>query len=110
MKLPNGDAAIVEDAKLLEYALNPHHPVGRGHAKLFDLLLGITPANYGILKEALLRAARELGVVPGKQTLFGRKYEMRVPIAGPRGTKVVLAVWLIEAGGDRPRLITCYEE
>lgn len=35
---------------------------------------------------------------------------MRVPMTGPRGTKVVLAVWLIETGDDRPRLITCYVE
>ena len=74
MKLPNGDRAIVEDAKLLEYALNPHHPVGRGHAELFEMLLGINRANHHILKDPLLRAARELDVVPGKPTPFGGKY------------------------------------
>lgn len=110
MQLPNGDRAIVDDAKLLEYALNPNHPVGRGHAELFDVLLGITRTNYVVLKNALLEAARGQEVVPGRATPFGRKYDMRVPMSGPRGKKDVLAVWLIETGDDRPRLVTCYVE
>jgi hypothetical protein len=110
MKLPNGDRAVVEDAKLLEYALNPHHPVGHAHAELFEKLLGITRTNYAALKDALLRAAGELNVSPGKASPFGRKYEMRVPMTGPRGSKTVMAVWFLETGNERPRLITCYVE
>jgi hypothetical protein len=110
MKLPNGDHAIVEDKKLLEYALSPDHPVGRGHAELFEALLSITRDNYGVLKSALLKAATELEATVGQFTAFGKKYEMRIPMVGPRGPKTVLAIWLIENGEDRPRLITCYVE
>jgi hypothetical protein len=31
-------------------------------------------------------------------------------MSGPGGTKIVLAVWLVEPRDPRPRLITCYVE
>jgi hypothetical protein len=40
MKLPNGDHAIVEIRKLLEYCLNSQHPRGRNKARVF--------ASFGI--------------------------------------------------------------
>jgi len=110
MKLPSGDAAIVDDRKLLDYVLNPMHPIGRHHAALFAELLGIGQQNYRILKDALLAAAKEEEVQPGRSSVFGRRYEMRFMLTGPRGSRTVLAIWLIEAGADRPRLITCYVE
>ncbi len=110
MKLPNGQHAIVDDAKLLDYVLNPAHPVGRHHAVLFQKLVGITRDHYLILKNALLEGARDQEVQPGQPSQYGRKYEMRLQLDGPKGTKVVLAIWLIEAGDDRPRLVTCYVE
>ena len=58
MKIPNGDRATVSDEKLLRYVLNPRHPVGGPHARLFDRLLGINLTCADVLREALLRAAR----------------------------------------------------
>lgn len=110
MKLPNGDQAIVEDRKLLDYVLNPTHPVGRHHALLFDRLLGITSQNYLALKEALVQGAKEQGVEPGRPSEHGRKFNMRLEMSGPKGTKNVVAVWLIEQGTEHPRLVTCYVE
>ncbi|MBN2562143.1 MAG: hypothetical protein JXQ75_14560 [Phycisphaerae bacterium] len=110
MKLPNGQHAIVDDAKLLDYVLNPAHPVGRHHAALFQRLVGITRDDYLILKNALLEGARNQEVQPGQESQYGRKYEMRLQLGGPKGSRVVLAIWLIEAGDDQPRLVTCYVE
>lgn len=110
MKLLNGDRAVVEDAKLLDYILSPTHPIGRHHAALFEELLGITRDNADILRTALLDAAMNTDVTPGHQSAFGPKFEMRLEMAGPEGPKTVLAVWLIESSADRPRLITCYVE
>ena len=59
MKLPHGDEALVEDGKLRDYVLNPRHPVGRHHARLFERLLGIRVSNAEFLKEALRAAALE---------------------------------------------------
>lgn len=110
MKLPNGQHAIVEDTKLLDYVLNPSHPVGRHHAELFERLLGITLRNHKEFRETLLQAAATLDVTPGQPSSHGRKYEMRIIMEGVRGPHTVLAVWLIEHGETRPRLITCYVE
>ncbi len=110
MKLPNGQHAIVEDAKLLDYVLNPGHPVGRHHALLFRNLLGITRKNHYILRDALLASAGDHEVEPGAASDYGRKYKMRLDLKGPNGTKVVLAVWIVEPKRAQPRLITCYVE
>ena len=110
MLLPAGEQAVVEDAKLLDYVLNPEHPTGRHHAGLFGRLLGITRINYELLKQQLLRAAVSVEVEAGKPTPFGQKFEMRFPVRGPLGTRPVLAVWIREQGQASPRLITCYVE
>jgi hypothetical protein len=110
MLLDDGDRAVVEDAKLLDYVLNPDHPVGRHHAVLFETTLGITRANYSLLKEQLLRAAATVEIEAGKPSPFGQKFEMRFAASGPLGTRPVLAVWMREVGRAGPRLITCYVE
>jgi len=110
MKLPHGDHAIVEDAKLREYVLNPRHPVGKHHATLFDRLLGIELGNAEILKKALLWAAANEDVTREVATPYGLKFEIRFPLSGPRGEKRVVSVWISEEGSVRPRLVTCYVE
>lgn len=107
MKLPNGHRAVVEDAKLRDYVLNPTHPVGRHHAVLFDRLLGIDVGRADVLKRALLSAAANEPVFREVETGHGRKYEMRFPLQAQRGKKIVRAVWIIEHGHEHPRLVTC---
>jgi hypothetical protein len=110
MKLPNGEQAIVEEGKLREYVLNVHHPVGRHHAELFWELLGIGTENLEVLRSALLEAAATEPVTREVRTAHGVKYEMRFEAAGPRGAKLVRAVWIIDHGATRPRLVTCFVE
>ncbi len=110
MKLPNGRMAAVDDSKLLEYVLNPSHPVGRHHAALFEGLMGITQDHYLLLKNALLEGAKVQEVQPGQASRYGRKFEKGLSLEGPKAARVVLAVWLIETGDDHPRLVTCYVE
>ena len=81
------DHALVEDAKLRQYVLNPRHPVGRYHTRLFEELLGIHLGNSGVLKEALLAAAAEEDVSLEVATRFGRKFQIRFPLSGPGGEK-----------------------
>lgn len=110
MKLPNGEHAVVESRKLIEYVLNVEHPVGRHHALLFNSLLGITPADVHLLEMALRKAAKDGEAAPGKSSPFGQKWEVRFSMPGPRGAKNVLSVWLVASGHTIPRLITCYVE
>ena len=110
MELPHGDHALVEDAKLRDYVLNPRHPVGRHHAALFERLLGIDLGNVEVLKDALRSAAAKENVTREVATPYGRKFEIRFPLSGPGGEKRVVSVWIVEEGSDRPRLVTCYVE
>jgi len=110
MKLPSGHRAVIEDAKLREYILNPAHPVGRHHAVLFERLLGITCENAEVLKNALRLAAAEGEVSQERRTPHGRKYTIRFPMRGPEGLKTVLSIWIVETGSEIPRLVTSYVE
>lgn len=110
MKLPNGDRALVEDAKLRDYVLNPRHPVGRHHAALFERLLGIQVDNVELLKGALLSAALNEPVTREVVTPYGRKYMVRFDLTGPLGRRRVMSAWIVAEGSARPRLVTCYVE
>ncbi len=80
------------------------------HAALFERLLGIERGNAGMLKEALLSAAANEDVTRDGVTPYSRKCEIRFPFSGPRGSKRVVSVWIVEEDSDRPRLVTCYVE
>ena len=54
MKMPGGDAAIVERQKLTGYCLNAEHPRGKHKARVFATL-GFTVRNAD-LRAALLGA------------------------------------------------------
>ena len=53
MKLPNGDRAIVDIAKLRDYCLNPEHPRGKHKARVFAAALGFTVDDAEKLRAAL---------------------------------------------------------
>ena len=108
MKLPSGDHAIVDDAKLVEYCLSPVHPRGKHKAKLFASLLGLSAAQAGVLKSALLAAARDEEAVERGYNGYGRQYSVEFDCTGPGGTVKLLSAWIILDGEDFPRLVTCY--
>ncbi len=110
MKLPQGDNAIIEDAKLVEYVLSPLHPVGKHHAYLFAKLMGIHRGNRIFLRNALEQAASNEEVSRRIVNPFGEKFEMVFSMQGPLGEARVRAIWIIENGNDRPRLVTCFVE
>jgi hypothetical protein len=110
MKLPNGDRAIIDEEKVLNYVLDPLHREGRHHAALFQRLLGIERADWLALVTALRSAARDGDAIAGKVSPFGTKYEVRFPMTGPQGTRIILSVWMIRTGEADPRLVTAYVE
>jgi hypothetical protein len=110
MKLPNGERAQIDDQKLLGYALNPAHPAGKQHARLFDRLLGINLANADVLRQALIDAARDGEAIAGKASRYGTKYEVRFEMTGTRGRYNVLSVWIVPTGSLIAHLVTVYIE
>lgn len=77
---------------------------------LFERLLGIHAGNAGVLKEGLAALAASEPMTRETTKPFGRKYEVRGEVRGPLGTKRVVSVWIIDEGGDVPRLVTGYVE
>src|SRR5690348_17042539 len=74
MKLPGGEHAVVEIAKLRDYCLSPSHPRGRHKARIFAAVLGLTQADAEFLRQELLYAARESSAIRGGADEFGERY------------------------------------
>lgn len=108
MQMPNGDRAVIEDAKLLDYCLSPTHPRGRHKARVFAAALGITATEVEVLKASLLAMARDADAVPTRRNAFGQLYEIRAKLTGPGGGADVLSVWIVADADPTPRLVTCY--
>lgn len=112
--LPNYAQAIIEDSKLLEYALSPESERGRHKAKRFEHILGFNLANWQMLKQAILAALPYHESVLRSETPFGIKYSVSLPIIGANGQKAeVLTVWQFDRQSDGtlndwPRLVTLY--
>lgn len=109
MKLPNGDRAVVELAKLTDYCLDPGHPRGRHKARVFAASLGVGRQHASRLRVALLEAAagRE-DAVSGAVDGFGARYVLDFPMSGPKGTALVRSTWIVRTGEDFPRFTSCY--
>jgi hypothetical protein len=112
--LPNCQRTIIEDSKLLEYALSPENERGRHKARLFARVLGFTRANWQELRQAILNALPYCNAAPQSETPFGKKYTVVVPVTGPNArTADVLTVWQYDRRPDgtlrdMPRLVTLY--
>jgi hypothetical protein len=108
MRMPNAERAVVEMAKLTEYCLSPDHPRGRHKARVFASVLGLTAENAEELRDALVTAADSEAAVPGDADEFGQRYVLDYPLKGPAGEGTVRSAWIIRAGENFPRLVSCY--
>src|SRR6185369_1834630 len=108
MKLPNIEAAVVEEAKITGYLLNPAHRFGSGKARFF-VRFGFAADEWETLAAALREHARQHEVSRVTEIGFGPRYEIDGPLAAPDGRRPsVRAVWQMDKGQLAPRLITVY--
>ncbi len=98
------DQAIVDERKLLEYCLSPVHHKGRHKARVFAAALGFTQADAGDLQRELLWAARREAPVFEKADQYGRRYRIEFRIHGV----LIRSSWMVRAGEQAPRFLTCY--
>jgi hypothetical protein len=108
MKLPNGEHAQIDEAKLRDYCLDPAHPRGRHKARVFASVFGITQGHVDVLTEALARAAREEDAVPLQSDAWGQRYRIRFRLETAEGNGFVQSAWIVKAGETAPILVTCY--
>ena len=108
MRMPGGDAAIVDRGKLIGYCLNAEHPRGKHKARVFASVLGFTAENADKLRAALLAGAATADAQPGGFDQFGTRYMLEFEIIGPRGSGIVKSLWIVRRNESTPRLTSCY--
>ena len=67
MKLPNRERAVVDEAKLTDYCLNPDHLHGKHKARVFSSALGLEAKDAEQLRDALMAVARDKDAEFGKR-------------------------------------------
>ena len=107
MKLPNGERAVVDNRKLLDYCLNPQHPRGRNKARVFAAV-GIWQSNVEELRTALLAAAKNTDAQPGVANAYGQRYVVDFDLAREGRMVRIRSTWIIRSGEGLPRLTGCY--
>ena len=108
MKLPNGEVAIVEIAKIRDYCLSQSHPRGRHKARVFLSVLAMTAANSEELRTALIDAAREGNAILGASDQYGTRYIIDLELKRIDRTANVRSSWIILSGEIAPRFVTCF--
>lgn len=107
VKLPGGDAAIVDQRKLTDYCLNPEHPRGKHKARVFAAL-GFTADNADDLRAALVQAAARTDAQPAESDRHGDRYVVEFEVRGSRGSGTVRSTWIVRRGETAPRLTSCF--
>jgi uncharacterized protein DUF6883 len=108
VKLPKGRQALIDPRKLADYCLSPDHDDGKHKARLFHELIGLTLENAQLLVDALGQAADTGDAVLGKLDKYGQRYVIDFEFAGPAENAMLRSAWIVRAGEDFPRLVTCY--
>lgn len=107
-RIPNAENALIDDAKISEYLLNPDHPSNGGKADYF-LRFGFSAGRTGTMAAALLQHARDGELDEVGQTPFGTEYAIEGPLRTPDGRNpLVRTVWLWRTGEPGPHLVTAY--
>jgi len=87
--LPNHDKAVIDERKLISYALNPDHSVGAGKARRFKAALGFDATNAETLTQAIREQLPKSKAITGLADKHGQRYAVDMELTGPAGTAVV---------------------
>lgn len=108
MRLPNASRLVVEQAKIVDYLLNPVHRYGGSKARFFAQF-GFRPEAGEVLAVALREHGQQNEVTKRKETGFGPRYEVEGELTAPDGRRPkICTVWQMDEGEPAPRLITAY--
>jgi len=107
--LPGADRLVVQPEKVRDYLLSATHPVGRFKAVFFSRL-GFESTGWADLRDALIDMARTGQVSAGHPSPYGKKFEVRGTLRGPKGAAETVSVWIVLTGEDVPRFVTAFPE
>lgn len=106
--IPNHRIAEIDPRKLLDYALNPDHEIGKNKARRFKAALGFDRQNADLLMQAILQGVGKIDAAYVGTTRYGRVFTIDMPLTGPGGRAIVRTTWIIKNGEDVPRLSSLY--
>jgi hypothetical protein len=106
--LPNGDRAILDLRKLVDYCLNPAHSRGRHKARVFREALGIGQTDATELRVLLLNAAAHEAAIPLPGDAWGDRWQIDVGISRQGRRGVVRTIWIFRSDEQIPRFVTCW--
>ena len=110
VKLRNAHLAVVDRSKVLDYLLNEAHPDNGGKARFFGSL-GYSREDPDRLMQALREVAGHEEIVSSTESPHGQKYVVDGQLSGHTQESrqwSIRTVWIIDRGGDAPRLVTAY--
>ncbi len=105
--IPGANQAVIPMGKIVGYALNSSHPVGKDKARVFAAL-GFTAENADALVAQILEKLPTLPAAEGKVSQYGKTFNVDVPVVGSLGSGVVRTGWILESGSIAPRLVTMF--
>jgi hypothetical protein len=108
MKIPNGEHAIVDIAKLTGYSLNHQHDEGKHKARVFAAALGVTNEHAQELQSMLLKHVVETDAHQGRSDKFGQRYIIDFKWNRNSQTAVIRSCWIILTKETAPRLTSCF--
>lgn len=104
------ESIVVDIAKLRDYCLSDAHPRGRHKARVFRSSIGLTVADAEFLRNALLNAAQSMQdrLRRTDADQYGQRYVLDFPMATGSGYATIRSTWIVLAGQNVLRFISCY--
>jgi hypothetical protein len=107
-RLPNCEKAVLDLRKIEHYCLDPDHPRGRHKARVLRQALGLSRDDAEWFRNALLEAVKDTDGTIHREDSLGTQWRADVSITRQGRRAVVRTVWLVRAGEDFPRFVTCW--
>jgi hypothetical protein len=99
---------ILDLRKLENYCLDPSHPRGRHKARVFRQTLGLEQRDARWLRDMLLVSARDAEAVELAADAMGTRWRADIPVTRQGRSVVVRTMWIVRAGEEVPRFVTCW--
>jgi hypothetical protein len=108
MKLPNFQNAVIDEAKLRDYCLNPQHPRGKHKARMFRSALGLTVKDTATLRQMILDGIAVFEAEIGEADEYGQRFTVDIDVVTQRRVVRIRSGWIVRKNEDFPRLTTSY--
>lgn len=98
----------VDNRKLRDYCLNPHHPVGKHKARVFSSQLGLKRGDAHWLKKEITEKIKDADIEWGREDEYGKRGSAELELNKNNRHAHVKTIWIIKSGSEVLELVTCY--